>query len=152
MEPTRSISPIFLVAMHGLTLLKRSRVIMITVAAASLLNILLNLWLIPRHGVMGVVYATLASYGLMCLAQVAATPREYRPPVETADWLRPAALGGLMAAVALGTGLFGAQGPFARLAVMAALFAATFIVPALAWDRDMRQFVTKKLNLRRKTN
>ena len=39
-----------------------------------------------------------------------------------------------------------------RSAVMAALFSATFIVPALAWDRDMRQFVTKKLNLRRKTN
>jgi O-antigen/teichoic acid export membrane protein len=46
----------------------RSSMALLASAAAALSNVLLNFWLIPRHGAMGAAYATPLSYGVFLIA------------------------------------------------------------------------------------
>ncbi|MCL5269005.1 MAG: polysaccharide biosynthesis C-terminal domain-containing protein [bacterium] len=137
--------PIFIVASHGLVLVKRTRVISFVVASATAVNILLNLWMIPYWGIMGAVYATLISYLFMGAGQLLACPRDYRPTPRPGDLLRPLALGGLMAAAAWATNMLGATAHWARLLTMTAIFAVTFAAPALAIDAVLREQMTAML-------
>lgn len=52
---------------------KRSKVILNLVAAAAVVNILANLWLVPAYGILGAAWATFACYGLMLLLALMAS-------------------------------------------------------------------------------
>ncbi len=138
---------VLIVWTHGLTLLKRTNRILLAVGGAALLNVALNLWLIPRYVEMGAVYSTLIAYGVMGLAQVALCPRDYLPRLLIGDWLRPLALAGLMLAVAWGTDLFGLTASIPRLAAMAGVFVVGFVIPAWFIDREMREYLREKLGI-----
>lgn len=131
--------PIFGVMAYGLNLTRKTRVIARIVLGAAALNIALNFVLIPRLGIMGAVYATLACYVAMGTAMVACCPRDHRPTPRGGDLLKPLALAALMAGAAWGTGLLGAQTPAGRLAAMAGIFVVTFVMPMIALEREVRE-------------
>ena len=148
--------PIFIVMAYGLNLKKRTKVISAVVLASAAVNIALNCWLLPRLGIMGAVYATLASYLLMGVLQMVFCPKGCLPTPRAGDLARPLGLAALMTAVAalglgLGgwSGLVGSHNHFVRLALMAAIFAVTFVAPALALDGELRRKLGAKLGFLR---
>lgn len=138
------IYPIFGVMAYGLNLTRKTRVIARIVLGAATLNIALNFLLIPRLGIMGAVYATLACYVVMGAAMIGCCPRDHRPLPSAGDLLKPLALAALMGAAAWGTGMLGARAPAARLAAMAGIFAVTFAAPMLVLEPEMRSKIFKK--------
>jgi O-antigen/teichoic acid export membrane protein len=139
-------TPLFAVAAYGLTLRKRTRLISVIVVSSTLLNLGLNFLWIPRYGIMGAVYATLVSYLLMWSTQVVCSPRELWPRLRAGDLLRPLVCGVLFIACAWGTHLFGLEQPIPRLLVFGAIFVASFILPALALDAELRDFFRQKMS------
>ncbi len=93
----------FFLSSVGISIAKEARYYPIITAAATALNIGLDLWLIPTHGIMAAAWATVAGYALMALMGSAFSRRLYPIPIEVP---RIAAL--LVAAVAwflIGSGL-----------------------------------------------
>lgn len=144
------IYPIFGVMAYGLNLTKRTKVIALVVLWSAALNIALNFVMIPRLGIMGGVYATLICYVAMGVAQVVCCPRDHLPTPAWGDLARPVGLAALMAAVALGTGMLGAQRPLARLVAAALIFLVTFVLPMLTLDREIRTMILKRWGQRRR--
>src|SRR5262249_52026288 len=92
---------------------------MVTAAAATT-NIALNVALIPRFGMMGAAWATVAGYAVMAVLGGSISHRLYPIPLEWASLLR-------IAAAALATFLLSTLAPAAALpalAVKSALLAA----------------------------
>ena len=122
----------------GLELHKRSATIFGITLMAAMVNILINLFWIPRYGVMGAVYATFVSYFVLNVARYATCPRELRvlPPL----WPTALACGlGVMTwLVAHASDIFGFTGHLQRLLVMMAWVLVGFVLPVLACDRMLR--------------
>jgi O-antigen/teichoic acid export membrane protein len=112
----------FLLASVGITVAKEARYYPMITAASAALNIGLNLWLIPHHGILASAWATVAGYALMAFMGAAISTKLYPIPIQ---WPRIA--GAFLASVLfflLGT-VFdqGLAGAFAR-AGLALAFAA----------------------------
>ncbi len=75
----------FLLASVGITIAKEARYYPMITAAAATLNIGLNLWLIPRFGIMASAWATVAGYALMALMGSSISKKLYPIPVQ---WTR----------------------------------------------------------------
>ena len=122
----------------GLQLYKRSLTILLLSSLAALVNVVLNVFLIPKFGVMGAVYATLGSAAAYGIGSWIACPRD----LLALPGLRPAALalglGALTWWVARATHLFGLASHPARLAAMVLLELVLFAGPALALDGNLR--------------
>jgi hypothetical protein len=73
-----AIYPLVSVSGYGLLLHKRSLLTFWLTLAAVALNIVLNLVLVPRLGIMGAVWAAVASYACVALLNFAFCPRELR--------------------------------------------------------------------------
>jgi len=67
----------------GLHIMKKTIWITITAVLAAIANVVLNLILIPRFGLLGAAIATAASYALMALLFHQVTGRKYPVPFET---------------------------------------------------------------------
>jgi O-antigen/teichoic acid export membrane protein len=65
-------------------------------AAAALLNVALNIWLIPRYGATGAAMATVAAYATGCGLSWAFGALGVRLPLPLGDWARVALAAGLM--------------------------------------------------------
>jgi O-antigen/teichoic acid export membrane protein len=122
----------------GLQLYKRSMTVFSLTLMGACANIFLNLVLIPRFGVMGAVYATFGSYVLLGIGHGIACPRNLialPPPRATGIAV---ALGGFTWLVAHYLQLFGVSSHAGRLAVMALFVLVLFVLPAVLFDRDLR--------------
>lgn len=123
----------------GLQLYKRSMTIFALTLAAAVVNAVLNLFLIPRFGVMGAVYATLGSAGAAVIGRWFTCPRELRALPGARPGMLAVALGGLVLLVAWSTDLFGLVAHVARIAAMGGLVLVLFAAPALTIDRMLRE-------------
>lgn len=75
----------FLLASVGITIAKEARYYPMITASAAALNIGLNLWLIPRFGIMASAWATVAGYALMALMGSSISKKLYPIPIQ---WTR----------------------------------------------------------------
>src|SRR6185437_1119422 len=107
----------------GLQLYKRSMTVLTLSSLAAVVNVLLNVLLIPRFGVMGAVYATLGSAATFGAGSWIACPRDLFALPNTQTTVLALGLGALVLWVAWMTQLFGLASHHARLAAMASLAA-----------------------------
>lgn len=133
------------IAGYGLLLEKRSGLTFVLTLGSLVVNLALNFALIPRYGVMGAVYATVAAYVFLGVSQYVLCPRALRA---LPGW-RAVGLAGALAlathAVASATDLFHLALPLARFVAMAVLVTVTFVLPAVLIDRELRQLVRQRL-------
>lgn len=91
----------FLLSSVGISISKQARYYPMITAAAAGLNIALNLWLVPRYGILAAAWTTVAGYALMAAMGASISRRLYPIPVQ---WRRIAgALTAGMLACLLGT-------------------------------------------------
>jgi O-antigen/teichoic acid export membrane protein len=74
----------------GLFINRKTRIIMSIVLTSAILNIVLNLLLVPRIGIVGSAIATVVSYGVTSLAMAIAGRRLLHVPLPWATFLRSA--------------------------------------------------------------
>lgn len=136
---TLALFPLFDISSYGLLLRKRSMRVFGTTLVAAVLNIGVNLVLIPPFGYMGAVWATVISYVALCGLRYLWCPRELlRFP-------KPRTLGNalgcavLLLVVVKGSDLFGAEGPWLRLIVAGGLFLLLYALPVWLLDSRLRQ-------------
>jgi O-antigen/teichoic acid export membrane protein len=130
----------------GLQLYKRSATIFMLTLGGVLLNIALNLILIPRFGVMGAVYATFASYLGLNLARLFVAPRALLAEPGLRPTLTACGLGLVVWLAVHYSGLFGVTSHFGRLLMVAVLMLVLYVLPALALDRFMREMLAGHWN------
>jgi O-antigen/teichoic acid export membrane protein len=140
-----ALQPLFMVLAYGLILRKKTKIISYIVIIATLVNILLNLLLIPRYGIMGSVWATLISYGLMSGLQIIMCPADLKSSSGMSVLLVPVILFLPMVGIVIGTDLFGLDHPAARLFVMGLLTVALYFIPAWYIDARLRQGIRSLL-------
>lgn len=108
---------LFEVAQYGMLLQRRAARFLLVSALATVFNLVLNVPLIQRYGVLGAAFATAASYAALAALQYRHCPPELRwlpgPRALAAAALFPVGTTSLLVA----TGWFGVEAPFARLAV-----------------------------------
>jgi O-antigen/teichoic acid export membrane protein len=128
----------------GLQLYKRSMTILVLSSLAAVVNIALNVFLIPRFGVMGAVYATLGSAAVFGAGSWIACPRDLLALPNLRTTGLAFALGVLVWWVASSTNLFGFTSHHARLAATLLLELGLFAAPALLLDRILRSTVLEQ--------
>jgi O-antigen/teichoic acid export membrane protein len=133
--------PLIDIAGVGLLLQKRSMLVLALTSAGAVLNIVLNLIMIPRYGVMGAVYATFISYAGIGIAQYLCCAPHLRRLPDGRAVLTAMALALILIAVASGTDLFGISSHWGRLGAMAALTLGLYVVPALLLDGRLRALI-----------
>lgn len=72
----------FLLSSVGISISKQARYYPMITAAAAGLNIALNLWLVPRFGILAAAWATVAGYALMAAMGALISRRLYPIPVQ----------------------------------------------------------------------
>jgi O-antigen/teichoic acid export membrane protein len=133
--------PILDLGGYGLLLQKRSMLILLLTAAAAVLNVALNLVLIPKMGVMGAVYATFISYGALGVSHCVFCPKHLLRLPDLRATLSAVGLAILLIAVARGTDLFGITSHWGRMAAMVPLTIVLYVLPALLLDGRLRAFI-----------
>jgi O-antigen/teichoic acid export membrane protein len=133
----------------GLLLLKRSRTVLMLTLGAALLNVLLNLYTIPRFGVMGAVYSTAISFFALNVGRWFTCPRELRALPDFRATLTAASLGAACLLLAQWSDFGGLQSHALRVLAMAALMGAAFVAPAFALDRTLREAALRYWSERR---
>jgi O-antigen/teichoic acid export membrane protein len=84
---------VFLLGSIGIGISRRASYYPLVTAAAAATNIVLNFALIPRHGMLGAAWATVAAYGVMAVLGVAFSQRAYPIPFEASRLFRLSAAG-----------------------------------------------------------
>jgi O-antigen/teichoic acid export membrane protein len=125
----------------GLLLHKRTMTILILNLLALAMNVILNLFWIPRFGVMGAVYATFVSFIALDVVKYLFCPRELRALPGWRETLTALSLAALSLAVWYYTDLFGIHSHLARLAAMTVTMIFTFVLPAFALDSRLRDAI-----------
>lgn len=138
--------PLFDIGGYGLLLQKRSRRYLLVTGSAGLLNVLLNVALIPSMGVMGAVTATAISYVYLTIVHVYACPAELRALPPPAVFARV----GVATIVATAAGMVaGALAPdvrIARLVLVVAVAGIAYAVVALTLDRTLWSAIRRQLD------
>lgn len=135
--------PLIDVGGYGLLLQKRTVTIFAVTSGAMTLNVVLNLLLIPSHGIMGAVWATVASYAFLGAAHCLLCPRDllcFPDPRALALALVCAAL---LLAVIEGGDLFGIQSPWLRLLAAGCVFPVVYALPVWLLDPRLRDAVQR---------
>jgi O-antigen/teichoic acid export membrane protein len=115
---------VFLLGSIGIGISRRASYYPIVTAAAAATNITLNLALIPRHGMMGAAWATVASYAVMAGLGVAFSQRAYPIPFEASRLFRLSAAG-------LATHFVSTFAPAALWPAVGVKLASLFVFPLL---------------------
>ena len=114
------------------------------------LNIGLNLWLIPLHGLMGAVYATVISYGLGFVLAVAVGRRFYPLPIPVRATLEIGFACACMAAAILALPDTSSLPDFVALIIKAGIGASVYGAVCMAIDAaNSRTFIKALLAKRR---
>ena len=115
-----------------------------------LLNIVLNLWLIPIHGLLGAVYATVVSYGLGFVLAVAVGRRFYPLPIPVRATLEIGFACICMAAAVLALPDTSHLPDFVALVIKAAIGASVYGAVCMAINAaNSRTFIKGLLEKRR---
>jgi O-antigen/teichoic acid export membrane protein len=128
----------FLGANYGYCLVAcgRQKLLAWAAAAGALVNVALNFWLIPRHGILGACLATVVSQALILLCEGAAFRRQIARALPSAGLSLKAVVAGL----AMGLTLYFFQGRvhvYAAVAGGAAVYAGSFWLLARRGIRDL---------------
>ncbi|UCF64199.1 MAG: oligosaccharide flippase family protein [bacterium] len=78
---------IYVIFTPGFYIEKKSQYMVVFTGTGALLNILLNLWLLPRIGVWGAVIATVAAYAMMAISIYGVAQKIYPIPVSGKNFL-----------------------------------------------------------------
>lgn len=113
---------------QAFTLGKKTRLLLVAMAIPALLNIVLNLILVPRFGVVGAAWATAASFGVGMLATMAIGRRAVALPIPWGSLIRCGVATGVMALV---VAQLPAIGGFPELALDAATGGVVYATVAL---------------------
>ena len=145
---TVSLSALVGISSFGLLLKKRTMLVLMITVGTTLLNVAMNLLLIPRMGYMGAAWAAAISYAAMSAAQFALCPKGLAQLPDGRTLALSLAFGTLLVCVAQGVGLFGLEGAWPRLVAAGSLFLVLYALPVLALDAGLRQgvlaFVSRK--------
>lgn len=133
--------PLLDISGYGLLLRKRTYTVLRLTALAAAVNIGLNLWLIPVHGYMGSVYATIVAYAMLGIGIGFLCPREL---LQLPD-RRALLTAGLAAAAYLWllrqSDWFGLESPWLRLLAAGCLWLLVYVLPIFAMDGRLRHLV-----------
>jgi O-antigen/teichoic acid export membrane protein len=138
--------PLFDIGGYGLLLQKRSRRYLLVMGSAGLLNVLLNIALIPVLGVMGAVVATAASYVFLTFVHLRACPAELRALPPPATFARVALAVAVAAATGWLVGLFAPDPRIARLVLVVLATGGAYAAVALALDRTLWPAIRRQLD------
>jgi O-antigen/teichoic acid export membrane protein len=135
---TYALFPLLDISAYGLLLRQRSVLVFATTLGAALLNIGLNAFLIPAYGVLGAVWASVASLAALAACNYLLCPRGLvRLPS-----LRAMVVAGTCAGALLGivqaSDLFGLERPWWRLLAGGGLFLAVYVAPVWLFDARLR--------------
>src|SRR5690606_38951899 len=133
-----ALMPVLLVSGYGLLLEKRTLKVLTLTSGSLLMNTLLNLWLIPTHGVMGAVYATAASSAVYAVATCAWVPRELLQLPQPRVLATALAIALACIALVSSSGLFGLAPGWPRLIVGGGAVGMTYVLAVLAIDARLR--------------
>ena len=125
----------------GLLLLKRSRTVLLMTLGAALLNVVLNLFWIPRFGVMGAVYATTLSFAALNAARFMTCPASLRALPGAAASVTAAALATTVVLIAQFSPFAALHSHLARIVLMLPLMLCLYVLPALLIDRRLREIL-----------
>jgi O-antigen/teichoic acid export membrane protein len=117
---------VFLLGSIGIGISRRTSYYPVITAAAAVTNIGLNLVLIPRLGILGAAWATVAAYGVMAALGVFLSQRVYPIPFEAGRGARL----GLAAAISYAVAWLAPEAGVPALGVKSA---ALLLFPALLW-------------------
>lgn len=122
----------------GLYIDKRSKTVMVLIIGAAALNIVLNLLLLPRLGLMGAALANLFSFAFLLLACAIAGRDTLPVPVPIGQLLKTSVFGVAMylAVTQIHTG-----SNFVTLTIRVALGCTLFGILALCFDREVRSWI-----------
>ena len=133
--------PLLEIGGYGLLLHKRSRTVLYMTLAATALNTLLSLWLIPRYEYMGATWAAVGSFAALGIGLYALCPRDLRYRPDLRAWSVAGGAGLAFVLAVEGSGLFGLVSPWTRLFAAGGLWAVLYVVPVLALDARLRDLV-----------
>jgi O-antigen/teichoic acid export membrane protein len=138
---TFALDPIIDISTYGLLLRRKSALVFATTLGAALLNIGLNFLMIPAFGIMGAVWASVASLAALLACNCLLCPPELlRFPTLRATAIACACSGVVLATIEAGN-RSGLTGHWARLFAAAALFLAFYLVPVWLLDPQLRAAV-----------
>ena len=143
-----ALMPVLLVSGYGLLLEKRTLKVLTLTSGGLLMNTLLNLWLIPTHGVMGAVYATAASSAVYAVATCAWVPRELLQLPQPRVLATALAIALACIALVSSSGLFGLAPGWPRLIVGGGAVGMTYVLAVLAIDARLRAMLLSWRGLR----
>lgn len=135
---TVSTYALFAIANYGLQLEKRTMRVLVITLGAALLNIAMNLILIPRMGYMGAAWSTAISYGALCAAQFMICPKGLARLPEARAFVVSLACMATLVAVARSSDLFGLHSVWTRLLAAGVLFVLLYALPVLVLDPKLR--------------
>lgn len=151
MGATYPLQCVLLVAGYGLLLDRRSHKILVLMAATLAMSVLLGYWLIPRYGVMGAVYANLASSAAFAIGHCLWVPREMLQlpdlrTVATSAGVATACAGGAWAA-----GLFSLQPGWTRLVAGGSVVGIAYVTGVLLLDGRLRDLIASAMRKHRRS-
>jgi O-antigen/teichoic acid export membrane protein len=100
-------------------------------AAGMVVNLALNLWLIPRHQGLGAAWASLLTQAAMAIAQAVLAARRFGMPRGASAWGGPVLYAAGLAAVSVGLGAWGAAPSLVLLVVPIAALVLAFATRTL---------------------
>lgn len=141
---TFALYPLVDIAGYGLLLHKKSMLVLATTLAAAILNIVLNLLLIPGYGVMGAVVATTGSYILLGAIKCALCPPKLRgfPDLRTV-MLACGCAAAFLVVIEFGN-VLGVVSTWPRLFLAGLLFLALYALPVWLLDPNLRGLVASR--------
>jgi len=126
--------PLIDIGGYGLLLQKRSLTVLSITLGAAIVNIALNLWLIPIMGVMGAVWATIISTIALGGAHWTLCPRGLLKLPDTRALLLACLCALPLLAIIKGLNLFGLESVWVRLIVSGILFFSLYVLPVWFFD------------------
>ncbi len=133
--------PLVDISAYGLLLHKRTMTVLRLTFAAAAINIVLNLFLIPKVGMMGAVYATAVSYLFLALSMCLCCPRELLRLPDRRSLLTAGAAALLFLAALRFSGLFGLHSEWPRLFASGGLWLLAYALPVLLLDPRLRRLL-----------
>lgn len=136
-----AVFPLVDISSYGLLLHKRSLAVFATTVVAAIVNIMMNVLLIPKYGYMGAAWAAFVSYAVLGLARCVSCPRELlRFPTSKALALAFTCALVLIAAVKWGNP-FNIHSVWMRLVVSGVMFMTLYALPVWFLDPSLRTAV-----------
>jgi len=135
---TFALLPLAGVLTYGLALRKKANILLVTLLISCAVNLGVNLFLVPRIGVIGAAYATAVSFGSLWLTRLALTPKETIPVESSMDFVKPA-ISGLVTCMIVMSLDARLSNVVLRLGVGGLVFAVVFSGLAFFLDRELRE-------------